>query len=285
MGRSRGQSKCQSAVKPTWMTCGWHEAQTKRTWQDRDHTWTWAMQRAWSETHEINTRRVLTLSQSAAQIHINRRSHSLNTDSPKIHGCVQQNSAGVTIPHNSDFSWYSMTRSTFTNSAWCSMSVDRFPHQALHDTPMVADKSPLHAMEKSVFSVSSASQHICLVCAACLAVHLWFSFFNMVFIGSNHTLSFISSISCFFVHVLPVRVLCMPHERRVDVFWARCFILIILPSLILKICPLGTFVHEVDSHTCPFYASLISSAHCSDHSDCAHSLLLHMLVHARTQCC
>ena len=48
-----------------------------------------------------NTRRVLTLfTVSAAQIHINRWSHSLGTDSPQIHGYAQQNSAGVTTsPH------------------------------------------------------------------------------------------------------------------------------------------------------------------------------------------
>ena len=63
MGRSRAQSRCQSANKQTWMTCGWHETQKKQTWQNKDQTWTGVMQRAWSETHEINTERVLTLSQ------------------------------------------------------------------------------------------------------------------------------------------------------------------------------------------------------------------------------
>ena len=66
-----------------------------------------------SETHEINSKRVLTPSQSLlSKTHFNRRSHSLNTDTPQIHGYAQQNSTGVTIHHNSDFSWYSMRLSS-----------------------------------------------------------------------------------------------------------------------------------------------------------------------------
>ena len=165
MGRSRARSKCQSAVKQTWMTCGWHEAQTKQTWQDKDQTWAWAMQRAWSETHEINTGRVLTLSQCPLlrftstislirRIQILYRSTDMPNKTPLVWrfpttptsrgtpwGCPHPHSP---TPHGTP--WVRHSTPTSHGTPWdCPVSTlrsprhfmdaARFPHCTLHRTP------------------------------------------------------------------------------------------------------------------------------------------------------
>ena len=111
-----------------------------------------------------------------------------------------------------------------------------------------------------------------LACAACLAVHLWFTnLLNMAMTGSNHTPSFSPSISYVFAHfcqqtslaclikgffvLLRARILhtdhsAMSHPQKLPTW----------PG------PL-TFIHEVASHTCLFHASLMSSSQCSIHTD------------------
>ena len=114
---------------------------------------------------------------SAAQIHINRWSHSLIADAPQIHGCAQQNSAGVTIPHNSDFSWYTALSMALHQSCLVSTPLHRtrspyrYSTPRLHGTPWmltglrstdtnVADKNRYYT---SIHHVSRADQNFAVL--------------------------------------------------------------------------------------------------------------------------
>ena len=119
-----------------------------------------------------------------------------------------------------------------------------------------------------------------LACAACLSICGLPSF---PLIGSNHTPSFNSSISCMFANVCQrtffaclIRVLFMSSGHV-------SFIQIILPSLVLKTYQLATVVRRSfisqktaparplisSSFTCLFHASRISSVHCPVQTACA----------------
>ena len=124
------------------------------------------MQRAWSETHEINTRRVLTLSQCPLLTHqpsISSAGCRFSTEvsmPPHRHECADTptNSPWHSMSESiiTDFSWYSMRMSTRTNSSWYSMRVSTFSNSSWYSMRM-------SALTNSSWYSTGAQMFVCVV--------------------------------------------------------------------------------------------------------------------------